>query len=54
MISGIQEHNKKEVVILPADKTHWTKELLEEVHNDISLKKVYKNIPELKNFIFEN
>jgi len=46
--SAIQEHNKKEVVIITADKKDWTKELLEEVHNDYSLKKIYKKLPEIK------
>src|SRR3989338_8934883 len=46
--SAIQEHNKKEVVIITADKKDWTKELLEEVHNDPSLKKVYGKLPEIK------
>ena len=46
--SAIQEHNKKEVVIITADKKDWTKELLEEVHNDPSLKKVYEKLPEIK------
>ncbi len=46
--SAIQEHNKKEVVIITADKKDWTKELLEEVHNDYSLKKIYDKLPEIK------
>ena len=46
--SAIQEHNKKEVVIITADKKDWTKELLEEVHNDFSLKKIYVKLPEIK------
>jgi hypothetical protein len=46
--SAIQEHNKKEVVIITADKKDWTKELLEEVHNDFNLKKVYEKLPEIK------
>src|SRR3989338_1498727 len=46
--SAIQEHNKKEIVIITADKQHWTKELLEEVHNDFSLKKVYAKLPEIR------
>jgi hypothetical protein len=46
--SAIQEHNKKEVMIITADKKDWTKELLEEVHNDPSLKKVYEKLPEIK------
>ena len=46
--SAIQEHNKKEIVIITADKKDWTKELLEEVHNDYTLKKVYEKLPEIK------
>ena len=46
--SAIQEHNKKEVVIITADKKDWTKELLEEVHNDYNLKKVYTKLPEIR------
>ena len=41
MASAIQEHNKKDVVIITADKKDWTKELLEEVHNNPVLKKSY-------------
>ena len=46
--TAIQEHNKKDVVIITADKKDWTKELLEEVHNDYSLKKVYTKLPEIR------
>ena len=42
VFKAIQEHNKKEVVIITADKKDWTKELLEEVHNNFSLKKTYE------------
>lgn len=46
--SAIQAHNKKELVIITADKKDWTKELLEEVHNSPSLKKFYEKLPEIK------
>ncbi len=46
--SAIQEHNKKGLMIITADKKDWTKELLEEVHNDIFLKKKYPKLPEIK------
>jgi len=46
--SAIQEHNKKEIVIITADRKDWTKKLLEEVHNDFSLKKIYEKLPEIK------
>jgi hypothetical protein len=46
--SAIQEHNKKEIVIITADKKDWTTELLEEVHKDFSLKKIYEKLPEIK------
>lgn len=46
--SAIQEHNKKEIMIITADKKDWTKELLEEVHNDFNLKKIYEKLPEIK------
>lgn len=46
--SAIQEHNKKELKIITADKKDWNKELLEEVHNNIQLKKKYPKLPEIK------
>jgi len=45
--SAIQEHNKKELNIMTADKRDWKKELLEEVHNDIFLKKKYPKLPRI-------
>jgi len=48
MASAIQEHNKKDVVIITADKKDWTKELLEEVHNNPVLKKSYEKLPQIK------
>jgi len=35
-------------MIITADKKDWTKELIEEVHNDPNLKKVYTKLPEIK------
>lgn len=55
--SGVQEHNKKELIMVTADKKDWNKELLEEVHNDIYLKKKYPKLPEIKylqNLMFKN
>lgn len=46
--SAIQEHNNKELEIITADKKDWTKELLEEVHNDPNLRKEYPKLPEIK------
>jgi len=48
LASAIQEHNKKELKIITADKKDWNKELLEEVHNDIVLNKKYPKLPEIK------
>jgi len=46
--SAIQEHKNKKLIIITADKKDWTKELLEEVHNDISLKKKYPELPKIE------
>jgi hypothetical protein len=45
--SAVQEHNNKELHIITADKKDWTPELLEEVHNDIFLKKKYPKLPKI-------
>jgi len=46
--SAIQEHNKKELKIITADKKDWTEELLEEVHNHLDLKKKYPLLPKIQ------
>jgi len=46
--SAIQEHKRKELKIITTDKKHWTKELLEEVHNIPSLKKEYPKLPKIE------
>lgn len=46
--SAIQEHNKKELKILTADKKDWTKELLEKTQYDYQLKKRYKKLPDIE------
>ena len=46
--SAVQEHNKKELKILTADKKDWKEELLDEIHNDIDLKKKYPKLPIIK------
>ncbi len=46
--SAVQEYKKGELVIITADKEDWNKELLEEIHNNIYLKKKYPKLPEIK------
>ena len=46
--SAIQEHKNKKLIIITADKKDWTKELLEEVHNDIMLSKEYSSLPKIE------
>lgn len=46
--SAVQEHNRKELKILTADKKDWRKELLDEIHNDFELKKKYPKLPVIK------
>ncbi len=46
--SAIQEHQNKKLVIITADKKDWSKELLEEVHNNIDLKKEYPSLPKIE------
>ena len=46
--SGIQEHQNKKLVLITADRKDWTKELLEEIHNDIALSKRFSSLPEIK------
>ncbi len=45
---AIQEHNKKELKIITADKKDWTEELLDEIHNNVELKKKYPNLPKIQ------
>lgn len=46
--SAIQEHNKKELIIITADKQDWNKDLLEEVNYHMDLKKEYQKLPQIK------
>ena len=49
LASGIQEHNKKDVILVTADKQHWTKENLEWAVPEASpLHKKYSKIPEIR------
>lgn len=49
LASGIQEHNKKEVTLVTADKSHWTKENVQFAFDSKpSLVKTYPKIPEIK------
>lgn len=48
MASAIQENNKKELKIMTADKKDWKKELLEEIHNNLFLKKKYPKLPKIE------
>lgn len=45
--SAIQEHNKNPLRIITADRKDWTKELLEEIHYHIDLKKKYPKLPKI-------
>jgi len=46
--SAIQEHNHNKLIIITSDKRDWTKELLEEVHNNSKLKKEYPSLPRIE------
>ncbi|MBT4376471.1 hypothetical protein HOD29_03790 [archaeon] len=46
--SGIQEHQGNKLTLITADKKDWTKELIEEVHNDIVLSKKYVSLPKVE------
>lgn len=46
--SAIQEHKNGSLSIVTSDKTHWTKELLEEVHNNPVLVKKYPSLPKVE------
>lgn len=49
LASGIQEHNKKELIFITTDKEHWTKNNLEwAIPEHSTLKKKYPKIPEIK------
>jgi hypothetical protein len=46
--SGVQEHNNKRLTFMTADKKDWTKELLKEIHNDLTLMKKYVHLPKIE------
>lgn len=46
--SAIQEHKNNPLIILTSDKEHWTKDLLESVHSNIQLSKIYPNLPKIE------
>jgi len=46
--SAIQEHNNKNLIIITADKKHWTEDLLTEINNDLKLKKRYPSLPKIE------
>ncbi len=46
--SAIQEHKRKELKIITADKKDWKRELLEEVYNNIFLRKEYPRLPKIE------
>lgn len=46
--SAVQEHKNKPLEIFTSDKIHWTKNLLEEIHNNSKLKKKYPSLPNIK------
>lgn len=49
LASGIQEHNKRELILITTDKEHWTKDNLEwALPEHSTLKKKYPKIPEIK------
>lgn len=49
LTSGIQEHNKKELILITTDKEHWTKNNLEwALPEHSALRKKYPKIPEIK------
>lgn len=49
LASGIQEHNKKELILITTDKEHWTKDNLEwALPEHFTLRKKYPKIPEIK------
>lgn len=45
--SAVQEHNLRDLDIITADKKDWKKELLEEIHNNVLLKKKYPKLPNI-------
>lgn len=49
LASGIQEHNKKELILITTDKEHWTKDNLEwALPEHSTLRKRYQKIPEIR------
>ncbi len=47
LASAVQEHNKKELKIITADKSDWNKELLQEVQYHYNLNKKYPKLPNI-------
>lgn len=49
LASGIQQHNRKEIILITADKEHWTRDNLEwALPKHSNLRKKYRKIPEIK------
>lgn len=49
LASGIQQHQKEELIIITGDKEHWTKDNLEwAIPEHSPLRKKYSKIPEIK------
>lgn len=46
--SAVQEHNQDKLTIMTSDKKDWTKELIEEIHNNPKLKKQYPSLPRIE------
>jgi len=46
--SGVQEHKNKRLVMITADRKDWTKDLLDEIHNDLTLAKKYTHLPKIE------
>jgi len=46
--SAVQEHKNNKLIIITSDKKHWTKELLEVIHNNITLRKEYPDLPKIE------
>jgi hypothetical protein len=49
LASGIQEHNRKELILITTDKEHWTKDNLEwALPEHSAIRRKYPKIPEIK------
>jgi hypothetical protein len=49
LASGIQEHNRKELILITTDKEHWTKDNLEwALPEHSTIRRKYPKIPEIK------